>query len=108
MPRLVPFSMTRPAQAMLALRPGPMDSVQLTERYGERVKNIQAGLAEAIRLGFVVKTPTGDANIYRYELTEEGRKACPARRQVRLMDYLDHMRDVASDEEAFVSNEAAA
>lgn len=89
-----PFEMSAIAQLLLTLRPGSMDTVQLQERYGDRMPTMARVISDAIRLGYVTKVSTGDAQHYRYSLTDEGRRACPSRRTVRAMDFLYSMRDM--------------
>ena len=101
-----PFALTNVARALLVLRAGPVTSVQLRERYGSPTW-LEKGLREAKNLGLLSCQATGEQYNWRYTLTDEGRSRCPSRRQMAMLDLLEHMRDVASDAE-LVTDEVGA
>jgi hypothetical protein len=98
---LTHFELSSVGRVLLMLRAGPLCTEQIAERYGERCSWVAEGIRNAFKLDYITKTHT-DSNAYRYELTAEGRARCPTHRQVCSMNYLETMRDMASDAEVAV------
>lgn len=64
-------------RVLLALRAGPTESAQLDERYGGTWYPAMVAL---LRQKLATATKNGSGRVFR--LTQAGRAACPARRQI--------------------------